>query len=551
MNLSHHRKPLIVLFLTFGLYFYTLFPRILQIRSDGIYAGHVNVWSDWSLHIGMAQIFATKAPAEWFAYHPMYAQGKFTYGFVTNLVSGMLMRVGLPVDVAFIMPSLIYVAMLLPGLYVFFYLLFKSRSIALVSISLFFLSSGLGGIYAFLTQIAQDFSWHNLLNPQENYSAIPEIQWYAGNVIVGLLVPQRAFLLGMTIAIWSLNLFLLGLSNKHRKLLLIGGLLAGFLPIIHMHSLIALILITATASAFVIIKNVKRIFELLYYALPAGLISFTLYSIFIAGGIENPHFMKLDLGWSAKTITEWIGMWFNIWGLMIPVAVSGFIIYILKSRRVALNLGTLFGFVLIFIIANIIVFQPVYWDNSKLFFWSYLGFSGLAAYMLVNMWRRHVIGKSIALLIFIALSATGIIELLHLQQVNNHSHRMISTEEINLAEEIRANTSTTDIFLTDTSHNHWVMMWAARPIVIGFTPWVWNFGFDYSQTEKDARDIYAATPDSSQLIQKHQIHYVVMGPSEIRNFRPNRVHFLNRYPVAFSSETIEVFDVSGEWQQPL
>ena len=73
-------------------FFKTLFPNILQFRSDGIYAGHVNVWSDWSLHIGMARIFATKDPSEWFAYHPMYADGKFTYGFLTNLISGLMMR---------------------------------------------------------------------------------------------------------------------------------------------------------------------------------------------------------------------------------------------------------------------------------------------------------------------------------------------------------------------------------------------------------------------------------------------------------------------------
>jgi len=59
-NLKDHRKPLVLLALTWGVYFIALFSRILEMKPDGIYGGHVNVWSDWSLHIGMVNIFAYK-----------------------------------------------------------------------------------------------------------------------------------------------------------------------------------------------------------------------------------------------------------------------------------------------------------------------------------------------------------------------------------------------------------------------------------------------------------------------------------------------------------
>ena len=112
-HVLRHKKPLALLFSTWGLYLFILFLRALDDRPDGLYASTIPVWGDWSLHIAMANIFAHKNPSEWFAYHPIYADGKFTYGFLTNLISGLLIRAGFSVYWAFVFPSLVYVVLLL------------------------------------------------------------------------------------------------------------------------------------------------------------------------------------------------------------------------------------------------------------------------------------------------------------------------------------------------------------------------------------------------------------------------------------------------------
>ena len=91
-----HQKSLIILYSTWGIYFLFLFIRVIKFNTDGVSVSHVNVWSDWPLHISMVNIFAYKNPQDWFAYHPIYADGKFTYGFLTNFISGILIRVGFP-----------------------------------------------------------------------------------------------------------------------------------------------------------------------------------------------------------------------------------------------------------------------------------------------------------------------------------------------------------------------------------------------------------------------------------------------------------------------
>lgn len=177
---QEHKRALLFLFATWGVYFFILFGRIIKFKPDGLYAGHVNVWSDWSLHIAMAEIFAYKDPQYWFAYHPMYAGGKATYPFLANFISGMLMRAGFSLYFAFIVPSIICALLLILGMYVVFYLVLRSKKQAVFAISSFFLSSGLG-VIKFLRAFSHNPQLDVLLHPNGDtfgeYSRLNEYQW--------------------------------------------------------------------------------------------------------------------------------------------------------------------------------------------------------------------------------------------------------------------------------------------------------------------------------------------------------------------------------------
>ena len=379
-----HQKSLIILYGTWEIYLLFLFIRVIKFNADGLSASHVNVWSDWPLHISMVNIFAYKNPQDWFAYHPIYADGKFTYGFLTNFISGMLIRAGFSLYFALIIPSLFYVVFFLLGIYTLFNLVLKSQIQALIAISLFFLSSGLGFI-DFILHIIQDHSLKNILNlsffeKNLDYTRQEQYQWYSGNVIVGMLLPQRAFLLGITSAIWALVGILYVLLNdpknqqKYSSILLISSLLSGILAITHMHSLITLFFILIPVF-IVSYQQWKKV--LFYYIIPTIILAITLYLIFIAGGIESSNFMSWTPGWTSQGgLWSWLIMWLKLWGLMLPVAVFGFSRLSGRSPEIK---AFFFGFFMLFGVANLITFQPISWDNSKLFLWVYLGFSGLAA----------------------------------------------------------------------------------------------------------------------------------------------------------------------------
>lgn len=541
-SLSFHKKPLVIILATFGVYFTYIFSKMLSMKPEGLYAGHQNVWSDWALHISLTNIFANKPISEWFLYHPYYSGGKLTYGFLGHLISGLLMKLGLPLIPAMLIPSMILIILLLIGMYFLYFEVFKSSRKSLLGITIFILSSGLGFI-KFASEFIKKPSLELILYPSIDYSRLTEYEWLAGNIPTAMLVPQRAFLIGITIGVWAILIFLYALKQKgnitfQKKLFITAGLFAGILPITHMHSFIAVVIITGT----ICFSHRQKYKKLIYFVTPAGLLSITLFFSFIYGGIEVPDFMRISMGWtSEKNILSWITMWLKLWGVMIPLVATSFYL-ILKNKKMKESSYFFTGFFIIFILGNIIIFQPTAWDNTKLFAWSYLGFSLLAADIIFKLFdQKGIVKKVLAIILIILLTGTGILELIRLQNFDKNTFLLSTTSDMELAQEIRENTNTDDIFLTDTSHNHTINMWASRPIFLGYLGWVRNFGFNHNQREKDLEAIYKGEIGAHDLIAKHNINYIYVGPAEINRHKPN-IDFLEEFDVAFENENTKVYN---------
>lgn len=531
-----HKAALLVLLATWGFFFIFLFGNILKFKIDGLYAGHTNVWSDWALHISIANNFAFKDSEYWFSYHPLYALGKFTYPFLTDFISAILMKLGLSLSLSFIIPSILISLFLILGVYFLFYFLLSSKKKAMLAIFIFFLSSGLGFLN-FFSDFLKNPDLESIFYPIKEYSRYNFYQWYSGNVIVGLIAPQRNFLLGLTLGIWAILGFLYAtyreMGIKHRRIILIvSGLLTGILPIVHAHGFIAVIII----SSIIFFSNLKKWEQLLWFVIPAFLLSNILFFTFIYGGIENKSFFKFQPFWTAKDLFDWVKMWIILWGPMIPISVASFFLFDRKRRILFL------GFFLIFILSNLFLFQPIPWDNSKLFWWSYLGFAALSSNFIFLLWQKNLLFKFICLILIFTLTFTGVLEIIRLSQIEKNSYMISSFDNINLGLKIRSETHPLDRFLTAPSHNHFIMIWALRPILMGYTAWVWNYGFEYQKTEQDIRTMFLGGKDTAKLLRKYGVAYVVIGPTEKSDLLANEEYFAENFPLAFSNSYYKVFD---------
>lgn len=559
-KLSSHKKYLLILLLTAGLYFIRIFSNIISFKPNGFYAGHQNVWSDWALHISFTNIFANKPISEWFLFHPLFSGGKLTYAFLTNAISGILMKMGFSLVGAMIWPSIIFVLLLFLGMYFLFFKILNSRKKSLLAIYIFLTSSG-PGFFTFIKEFLANPKLSMIAFPPIDYSRLIQYNWLAGNIPVAMMVPQRSFLLGLTIGVWSLLLFLIAFKQNpiikksklnQKKLYVLAGLLAGILPIAHMHSFIALVIISGTICISKInIFNLKRFDKnLLFFIVPAGILSTILYSSFINGGIENPNFMQISIGWSSeKNLFLWLKMWWELWGITIPLAIySLYSLY--KNNKTKDSPKYFYGFFAIFIIANIIVFQPIFWDNTKLFAWVYLGFSLLASNVIVNLWRtkgwrtkitEKLFKKIIAVCLIVLMSATGVLELIRLNRFDKNTFMLNKKEEIEFAEYIRDNTDTDDVFLTATTHNHPITVWGSRSIVLGYTGWAHNFGFNYYQREQDIKLFYENPKEYLFLLREYDIDYIYIGKPELNYYEIDQDKFDEIFQVAFQNEETTVY----------
>ncbi|MCX6759731.1 MAG: hypothetical protein NTW46_00080 [Candidatus Nealsonbacteria bacterium] len=121
--------------------------------------------------------------------------------------------------------------------------------------------------------------------------------------------------------------------------------------------------------------------------------------------------------------------------------------------------------------------------------------------------------------------------------------REISTEDIRLGEEIREKTDPLAIFLTSADHNHFVMMWAARPILMGYPAWVANFGFLYEQRWHDLYTMFQGGPVGLNLLKSYNVSYVVIGSGEIKNYGADEKYFHENFELAFYNDNYRVYDI--------
>ena len=129
-----------------------------------------------------------------------------------------------------------------------------------------------------------------------------------------------------------------------------------------------------------------------------------------------------------------------------------------------------------------------------------------------------------------------------LTRFDKNSYMMASNQDIKFGQILRETTNSEAVFLTSPEHNHPVMEWGVRPILLGYPGWAFNFGFLYRQRELDITTMYQGGKTAEELLKKYKISYVVIGPAERHNFKPNDSYF-SQFPLSTNSGEFRVYDV--------
>ena len=257
-----------------------------------------------------------------------------------------------------------------------------------------------------------------------------------------------------------------------------------------------------------------------------------------AGNYQD-KFSRIQWGWMMGT-ENWLIFWFKNMGLTFFFALI-LPIYLFSSKKYFEKL-LFFPLLILFIICNIIVFQPHDYDNMKFMLFAFFGFALFAAQVLdKNINSQNYLKKLSATIIFSLMIFTGILSVFRETYL---SWKFVDQQDIDLAKQVVEKTSAKAIFLTSDDHNHAIPMIAGRQILMGYRGWLWTHGIDYSPREKDIYDMFQGKNNALVLLKKYRVNYVYLGPSEKNNFHANEAFFQQYFPVFLKNDRATIYEIS-------
>lgn len=520
-------------FLLFWLYYFgILWGRQLSITSQGMIAGSDRTWADGAAHLSYISAFLERG--FFLAEHPLYKGVVFSYPPIADWLAAILVFCGLSLPFAFNAVGFGLSMLTVVLLYIFYFQLTQKNALASVLSSFLFLwSGGLGFLLPFFFKVTSPGSLVRL-------TELPNFGIRFINTIDAELLPQRAFLLGLPLGL-ILLLTLLRLWRKNRQTpqtLLSIGFLAGALPLAHPHTFIAMSLVVFWTTLYFFIFERKLFYRALYVSIPFFTLG-TLLTLHQTRGLGQ-NFFWIKWGWLAHDFQlGWLGFWVANWGFWLPLAVTG---YIKSTRTTRLFLVP---FLALFFVANVVVFQPYDWDNSKLFTWVQLVFSGVAGLLLATIWRKKSFFKKMLAVAFFFLSIlSGAHDSWQLLNYPKTSIQLFDPDELTMADWIKENTHSSAVFLTSDTHRHFVPALAGRQILMGYRGWMWSYGINYTQREADVLTMFSGGPTSDQLLKEYGVDYVVIGPAEKDAFyKANESFFENSYERVFKNQQTTIYRI--------
>jgi hypothetical protein len=434
------------------------------------------------------------------------------------------------------------------------------KNAAKIAPALLFFSGGLGFIW-FLG------STDGLSHLTKDYTIGDEFRW--GNSLITLFLTQRSLLFGMPISLIGLeflwrcftaNPLTTENTEKEKRNGFIAaialGLLTGLLPLIHLHSLAAVFVV----SVFVLAMNRDPWKELIAFGIGVSVIAIPELLWSMSGSATRAsEFIAFHFGFDSRDM-NFVWFWLKNTGIFIPLIALGIYLLCLPQSREAAKpekkgrkkedtaadqprtssiLFFYVPFAFLFVLANVTKLAPWEWDNIKVLIYWFVGSLPLVVVVIAWMWRKDAAWKVVAALTVFVLTASGGLDVWRVVsgQIN---YQVFSADAVTLADRIRAVTPPRSIFLNAPTYNTAVVLTGRRSLM-RYPGHLSSHGIDYRGREDDVKKIYRGGPDAMGLLEKYGIEYVMISPEE-REMNPNDA-FFSRFPVVAQSGKYRVYKI--------
>ncbi|MBQ3269498.1 MAG: hypothetical protein IJH09_06215 [Clostridia bacterium] len=544
------------------------YSHVLRNVDGALHVGQ-STYGDLCLHLGIATSLRNAAFPPHYSLLPGALLG---YPFLGDSMVTSMLLFGSGLAPAFAVTGTLMMALVYLGFVILCWELTRSRAATVIAFSLMFLNGGLGFIYA-LDGVGRDAAafreiFTGFYRTPTNQPAL-NLRWV--NVICDMMVPQRTLLTGWTALIPALWLLATAARDRDVRGFILLGVWAGTLPMIHTHSFLALGLVSAGAMASGLIHAPKGRPESRLDAndRTGALRRFVLYGI-IAAALALPQLLTWAVpqtvhGGSMRFVFNWVNnrgngrlidgyCWFwiknvgLIWLLMVPAALSGR--RGSRGARGRLSQNALFrmlglGALCVYIVAELIQFQPNLYDNNKLFYVAYMVMMPAMGMYLTRLWDKLRGLRGRALLAAAFLTVSTLSGALSLGREIVSDYRLFSREAAEAGAWAEANTAEHAVFLTGSEHNNPVAALAGRDIVCGTPSYLFFHGIAYAAPMHDARTMYERPADSAELFERYDVSYVYISSYERADYEVDEAWFADNCRLEYAAGDVCIYALTA------
>lgn len=519
---------------------YLLYTHTLRAENGALHCGQ-STFGDMPLHLGLMTSVAEQEifPPE-YSILPGTSVG---YPFLCDTVSSTFLKLGAPLAFSYMLPMALALLLFFWGLYLLyreFLRPFAPVRAAAVAFLLFTVGGGFGFAY-FLDNADQNTYLPQLLT---GFYITPtnlleqNVRWV--NILCDMLIPQRATLFGWTLLLPCLFLLLRLYRRKTfrwQESLWLGVFAAG-LVLVQTHAFLALGIFTLGMIPFAVCRHgIKRAFfrflpygaSVLALALPQ-----LLFFTFQQSGTEG--FVRFGWNWG----NQWDSyLWFYLKNLGLPfvLLLPSILSAPREMRRPA------FGALVLWILCEVVIFQPNSYDNNKLLYISWIVACAFVARYLLILWQRlrglpgrWFLAGVVAVCVFLSGGMTMAREAVS-------DYELFSAQQVEAAQWIKENTQPDAVFLTSNNHNNAVAALTGRNIVLGTDSYLYFHGLDTSQRYADVQAMFTQPGALETLAPTYEISYLYIGSYErsIEGFDENLFAAL---PIVFQNQEVTIYQLT-------
>lgn len=518
---------------------FLLHTHVLHLVNGAYHTGQ-SCYGDMAMHLGFIKNIAVTGD-----FPPLYplmaGENRFGYPFLCETVSSVFLVLGGGLRFAYILPMLPAFA----AVYLMFWQLARrvlgSAGKASLAFWLFFMGSGFGFVYFLGSRESFLSIFTGFYTTPTNYTT-ENVIWV--NPLADLLIPQRATLFGWSLLFPALYLLWRFCMEERPRLWLPLAVLVLPLPLMQTHSALALVLCCLACGIYTLVHRPRVstvLLPWLWLALVCGAAWMTqMWGTVFAQSVSGENMLRLHLNWvnNDGSAPKDNYFWFYIKniGLVYLLLIPAFFH---ASRRQRWFYG---GGVLIWALAEVVVFQPNTYDNNKLLFvWHALGcllVSGLLCDLLGRLRPRLLGGLSMALCCFLGMFGS----VLTLGREAVSDYQQWSANDIAMAAYVDENAAADALFLTADDHLTPVFSLAGRQIVCGSGSFLYFHGMDYTNQYNAMVSLYE-TPDEATLM-AWGIDYVLFDGAVYSRFDADENWYSQRYELWYSDDEQRIYKIS-------